>query len=168
MADLEWDEIVAEAGDRFNVPPEGKFPAVIEETEVTTSKSSGAPMIVAKLKIAEGPHAGKRPKKVYVVKSAKAAGLLMGHLKAVGIDAETLKKHKPTMAQIAAVMVGKRVNIEIKHEEYRGETQAVVNFSMRQPEGGAVAVTSFPPVAAEPAPAAGGSASGGYSSDPGF
>lgn len=167
MVDLGWDDIVSEAGDRFNIPPEGKFAAVIEDTEVTTSKSSGAPMIVVKVKIAEGPHAGKRPKKVYVVKSAKAAGLLMGHLKAVGIDAETLKKHKPTMAQIAAVMMGKRVTVEIKHEEYRGETQAVVNFSMRQPEGGAVAVTSFPPVTEAPAASAGTPAQG-FTKDPGF
>jgi len=167
MADLPWDEIVAEAGDRFNVPPVGKYTALIEEAEATVSKSTGNPMIVVKLKISEGPHAGKRPKKVYVTKSAKAAGMLMGHLKAVGIDAETLKKHKPTMAQIAAVMVGKRVNVEIVHDEYRGETQAVVQYSMRQPEGGAVAVTSFPAVA-EPTPAAAGAPAQGFTEDPGF
>lgn len=169
MADLGWDEIVSEAGDRFNVPPEGKYTATIEEAEATVSKNTGNPMIAVKLKIAEGPHAGKRPKTTYVVKSAKAAGMLLGHLKAVGIDAETLKKHKPSMAQIAAVMVGKRVSIEVKHEEYRGETQAVVNFTMRQPEGGAIAVTSFPPVSAETTVAAGASApAAGFTTDPGF
>jgi len=169
MADLGWDDIVAEAGDRFNVPPEGKYVAVIEEAESTVSKSTGNPMIAVKLKISEGPHAGKRPKTTYVVKSAKAAGMLLGHLKAVGITAETLKKHSPTMPQIAAVMVGKRVSIEVKHEEYRGETQAVVNFTMRQPEGGAVEVTSFPPITAETTVSAGSSApASGFTSDPGF
>lgn len=169
MADLPWDDIVAEAGDRYNVPPEGKYVAVIEEAEAAVSKNSGNQMIAVKLKISEGPQAGKRPKKVYVVKSAKAAGMLLGHLKAVGITAETLKKHSPTMTQIAAVMVGKRVAIEVKHEEYRGETQAVVNFTMRQPEGGAVEVTSFPPVTAQTTVSAGSSApAAGFTTDPGF
>lgn len=167
MADLDWDEIVAEAGDRFNVPPEGNFVAIIEEAENAVSKNGGNPMIVLKLRISEGPHANKRPKKTYMVKSAKAAGMFLGHAKAVGISADTLKKLRPTMAQIAAVLPGKRVSIEIKHEEYRGETQAVVNFAMKPPPGGAVEITEFPAVAAtEPtAPAGGGQ---GFTSDPGF
>lgn len=169
MADLGWNEIVAEAGDRFNVPPEGEYQAIVESAEATVSKNSGNQMIAVKLKIAEGPHAGKRPKTTYIVKSAKAAGMLMGHLKAVGITAEVLKAHNPTMAQIAAVIVGKRVGIEVKHEEYRGEAQAVVNFNMRPPTGGAKEVTGFPPVAQVAAQGgASGTTAGGHTTDPGF
>lgn len=174
MADMPWDELISEAGDRFNVPPEGDYVAIIEEAESTVSKNSGNQMIALKLKISEGPHSSKRPKKTYMVKSAKAAGMFLGHAKAVGITADTLKKHNPTMSQIAAVIVGKRVSIEIKHEEYRGETQAVVNFAMKPPPGGAVEVTSFPPISEtlghlqDAGAAATATPNTGYTTDPGF
>lgn len=144
MADMGWDEFVAEAGDKFDVPPEGDYEFTIEDAEATVAKSSGNPMIKAKLKIAEGPQAGKSIKAVNVVKSPKAASMFLRHVNAVGISADTLREQKPTLAQIASVMVGKRVSGKVKRGEYMGMPQAELEWNMKPPTAGAVAVSSFP------------------------
>lgn len=169
MADMPWDELIAEAGDRFNIAPEGEYDFTILETEATTFKSGNAG-IKAKLKVAEGPHAGKSVKTVNVVKSPKAAGLFLRHIAAVGITPDTLREHNPTLAQIAKVMEGKRVRGTVKHTEFRGETQAELEWNMRAPEGGAIEVTSFPAVAAvdEYSTQQSGPVPVGSSEDPGF
>jgi hypothetical protein len=169
MADMSWDELVSEAGDEYNLPPEGEYQAIIEKTEATVSKvkengKGGNPMIVVSLKISEGPQHGKGPKKHYVTKSAAAAGLFLGNMKAVGVTVDDLKKYNPTMDQVARYMVGKRVTIKIKYDKYNGNDQAVVDYTMKPPRDGATACEGFPQAAETPV----GAAAGGSTIDPGF
>lgn len=176
MADQSWDDILTIAGDKFDILPEGSYPAVIKAAEATVSKNSGNDMIACTVKVSEGPHAGKGVKTVYVSKPGPgtkpdkmegAVDMFMRHLKSVGITIDILRTHKPTTAQIARVMEGKAVTIVVKHTEWpkgSGELQAENQGPLRPPASGAVEVTSFPPVMAT-APAA---ASGGYTTDPGF
>jgi len=145
MADESWEDMITAAADRFNVAPEGTFEFRIEDAESTVF-SSGNPGIKVKLKIANGPEAGKSIKTVNVVRSPKAAGLFLDHLAAVGISADTLMQAKPTLDQIAKIMPGKHVSGTVKHKEYQGRTQAELQWNMKPPAGGAVPVTAFPAV----------------------
>lgn len=157
MTEYDWDTLVDAAGDRFNPLAEGEYEFVVIEAEPTVSKNSGNEMIAVSLKVASGPHRGKSPKTVYVskpgpgTKPSKLEGavrMFFGHLNAFGIKPETLRQHKPTMGQIASVMLGKTVSGEIGHEPYRGEMQAVIQGNLRPPQSGAVEVTSFPQLSA--------------------
>lgn len=145
MADELWDDIIAAAGDRYNLASEGFHEFRIEEAEAKTF-NSGNPGIVVKLKVAYGPEAGKSVKPVNVVRTPKAAGLFIDHLNAVGISIDTLREAKPTLAQIAAVMPGKLVRGKVKHSEYQGRPQAEIEWNMRPPEDGADPVTEFPEI----------------------
>lgn len=168
MADMPWDELIAEAGDRFNIAPEGEYEFVINEAEAKTFKT-GNDGIVAKLKVADGPHAGKSVKPVNVVKSPKAASLFLRHVAAVGITPEALREENPTLAQIAKVMEGKRVRGKVKHVDFRGETQAEIEWNMRPPTGGAAEVTTFPALgAADQLGYGSDTAAPAASDDPGF
>lgn len=143
MADELWDDIIQQAGERFNIAPEGDYEFRIEEAESKVF-STGNAGIVAKLKVAYGPEAGKSVKPVNIVRSPKAAGLFLDHLNAVGITPETLMEQKPTLDQIAKVMPGICVQGTVKHTEYQGRTQAELQWNMRPSEHGAKPITSFP------------------------
>lgn len=143
MADESWETIIAQAGDRYNIAPEGDFEFRIEEAESKVF-STGNSGIVAKLKVAFGPEAGKSIKQVNIVRSPKAAGLFLDHLAAVGIAPETLMEEKPTLDQIAKVMIGVHVQGTVKHKPYKGRTQAELEWNMRPSMNGATPITSFP------------------------
>lgn len=144
MADETWDDFIKEAGDDFNLPPEGEYDFVIVETEGKVS-SAGNPMVRVKAKITSGPHAGKSIKDFYVLRMASQAKKFMMHMKAVGITLELLQEHKPTMQQLAKVMEGKAFRGKVRHtSDDRYGDAAELSWSMMPPAGGAVAVTSFP------------------------
>jgi hypothetical protein len=175
MADKSWDDIIADAGDDFNIPPEGKYQAVIKTAESTVSRS-GNQMVSCGITIAEGPHARKFIKTVHISKPGPgtapdkaegAARMFLRHLKALGITIETLKQHNPTMDQIAAVAVGKPVTVNVKHAEWNGNVQAEHQGPLMAPASGAVEVTSFPPVGTQVL-SSGAPMAAGYDADPGF
>lgn len=143
MADESWEDIITKAGDRYNIAPEGTYEFRIEEAEskVFNSGNSG---IVAKLKVAYGPEAGKSVKPVNIVRTPKAAGLFLDHLNALGITPDVLMEQKPTLDQIAKIMPGIHVQGTVKHTEYKGRTQAELEWNMRPSMHGAKPVTEFP------------------------
>ena len=164
MADESWDDIVTEAETSgFGEPaPLGTYEVKIISAEAGESSNKKTPQIKLKLKITKGPHAGK-PATTYghtYWKTPAAAWSVVGNCNAVGISNETLKAKQPTLAQIAAVMVGKIVNVTTMQEVDRknndepvtlrdGSPKIVVKGTMQQKDGGAVPVTSFPAVAAQ-------------------
>jgi hypothetical protein len=177
MADVSWDDILGTADEAFNILPEGQYQAVIRGAESKVSKKNNE-MVACTIKVSEGPYAGKGIDTVYVSRPGPgtepdrmegAVSMFMRHLKGLGISFDTLKAHKPSMAQIARVVEGKQITIVVKHEEFpkgSGVMQAKHQGPLRAPASGAVEVTSFPPVAATAS--AGSTPAGGFSSDPGF
>ena len=118
----------------------------IISAEAGESSNKKTPQIKLKLKITKGPHAGK-PATTYghtFWKTQAAAWSVVGNCNAVGISNETLKAKKPTLAQIAAVLVDKK---EVKTSR-DGSAVIVVKGTMQAKEGGAIPVTTFPAVAA--------------------
>lgn len=144
MADESWDDFIAEAGENFNLPPEGEYDFVIVEAEGKVSKS-GNPMVRVKAQITSGPESGKSIKDFYVLRVASQAKKFVMHMKAMGITVELLAAHKPTMQQLAKAMEGKTFRGKIMHtSDDRYGDAAELSWAMMPPEGGAVAVTSFP------------------------
>lgn len=176
MADESWDDIVTEAENSgFGEPaPLGKYEVKIISAEAGESSTKKTPEIALKLKITKGEHAGKSPTTYphKFWKTQKAAWSVTGNCNAVGISNDTLRAHKPTLAQIAAVMVGKVVNVTTTYEIDKdtkepvvlrnGDNKIVVRGTMNAPDGGANPVTAFPPVPQIHTPVVGGvSASAG-------
>lgn len=144
MADESWDAFIDEAADAFNPLPEGTYDFVITEAEGKVS-SSGNPMVRVAAKVSSGPESGKAIKDFYVIRMASQAKKFVLHMKAVGITIETLTAHKPTMQQLAAVMVGKSFRGKVKHTSSDDFGDAVeLSWAMLPPATGAVAVTGFP------------------------
>jgi hypothetical protein len=146
MADESWADVIKQAGDRYNLAPEGDYEFKIEEAESTTF-STGNSGLKVKLRVAEGPEAGKSVKTVNVVRSPKAAGMFLDHLGAVGISPETLMEQQPTLDQIAKVMPGVQVQGSVKHSEYpkgSGRMQAELQWSMKASKYGVKPITEFP------------------------
>ena len=176
MADESWDDYVAEAeASGFGeAAPFGTYQVRIESAEAGESSKAHTPLIEVRAKIVHGDHAGKKattyPATFYKSnKSAAGKAMFITNMKAFGITGETLVKHKPTLAQIAAVLPGKVVTIKTgpKKNQDGSVNDEVADMigTFKPPAEGAVEVTSFPPVAAAPAQAA---AAAGYTSDPGF
>lgn len=149
MADETWAEFLAEAEDVFTLLPEDEYDFIITKTEGKVSKS-GNPMVVVSSKVASGPHAGKAIKDFYVMRLTSSPSWIkkfMQHMQAMGIDMSTLAQHKPTMQQIAKVMEGKQFRGKVRHtsdDNYGDDVE--LSWAMKPPTGGAVAVTSFPPL----------------------
>lgn len=150
MADESWDSIIANAGDGFNRPPEGDYTFSVTDAVAGVGKSEPYnPNIKVSLKIAEGPEVGKAIKDYYMVKSVGGAQKFLSNLKALGIATETLMTSRPTLDQIAKVIVGKRVSGTVVHKSHpRFGDSAEIDWQLRAPDEGAFEVTEFPALSA--------------------
>jgi len=183
MADYGWDDLVKDAEEKGfgQVAPPGDYTVRVESAESKMSSGKGAsgvsnPMIQCKLKITEGPHAGKKPTSPfdhYIVKSPNAARMFLGNMNAFGITAESLTTLRPTMEQIAKLITGKTVvvttQVDPKEPKDRdGNDRIQVKGTLKPPVGGVVAVTEFPAVSAVEQVYGTAPASVATTTDPGF
>lgn len=162
MADESWDDIVAEAetsGFGEPAPIGGPYEVRIFNAESVELGDEKKPAIKMKFKITSGEHAGK-PATTYghtVWKSP--AWAIVNNCAAVGITGETLKKHQPTMAQLAATMEGKIVSIMtepdahwktkvVKTDRNNNQVIRVKGTMQKSKTTPAPVVTHFPPIGA--------------------
>lgn len=171
MADESWETLVKAAESQgFAEPaPLGTYTVRVEGAEAGESSQKKTPQIEFKLKITEGPHAGKRPTTfaARIYKTEKAAGMFLGNMTAFGITGKTLVAHKPTLEQIARVCIGKTVQITTRvdrqgRKSNDGSDIIEMAGTFKAPPTGAAEVTSFPAATVNAAPA------GGFTTDPGF
>jgi Protein of unknown function (DUF669) len=174
MTTVPWDVLVAKAKTEgfTEVAPVGSYQCRIESAEAGESSQKKTPQIDMRLKITEGEHAGKRPTtfshRIYMTEAN--ASIFMQNLNAFGITNEVAVQHRPTLDQIARAIVGKVVTVVTQEAKRDGvvqldrdnNPQIEVKWSLKAPQSGAVAVTSFPPVGG------GYAAPGGSTEDPGF
>jgi hypothetical protein len=175
MTTVPWDVLVAKAKESgvTEVAPIGNYQVRIEAAEAGESSAKKTPQIEMRLKITEGEHAGKRPTtyahRIYMTEAN--ASMFMQNMKAFGISDEVLVSQRPTLDQIARVIIGKTVTAKTQVAKRNGEAQTdregnpqvEVAWSFKTPRNGAIAVTEFPPVGGGAPAMAGGSAI-----DPGF
>ena len=173
MTTVPWDVLVAKAKESgmTEIAPVGTYQARIEGAEAGENQNGNA-FIEVRLKITEGEHAGKRPTTFYhkIYSTERSASIFMDNMKAFGITPEIAVQHRPTLDQIARVLSGKVVTVVTQEAKRNGvvqldrdnNPQIEVKWSLKAPQTGAVAVTSFPPVGG------GYAAPGGSTEDPGF
>jgi hypothetical protein len=160
MAEMPWDELVKKAEEKGygEVAPVGRHVVRVETATAKVSKNSN-PMIACKLKITQGPHAGKlaTSRNHNLTMSEKAASMFLQNLKALGISKETLLSQKPTMAQIAKAIEGASAiaNTWVDTNPTWGKDQEgndviSVKWSLSPLDGGGTRpITTFPKLASE-------------------
>lgn len=144
MADESWDSFISEAADVLTPLPEDTYDFVVTKAEGKTSKS-GNPMVQVSAKVTTGPHAGKGIKDFYVLRMASQAKKFVENMTAMGISMDLLMKEKPTMQQVALVMVGRPFRGKVRHTTSEDYGDAVeLSWAMKPPTGGADPVLTFP------------------------
>jgi hypothetical protein len=158
MTTVPWDVLVAKAKETVitEVAPVGSYQVRVESATAGESSAKKTPQIEIRLKITEGEHAGKRPTTFHhrIYQTEASASIFMENMKAFGITDEALLQHRPTLDQIARVIVGKTVTVKTQiakrngevQTDRNGDSQIEVSWSFRTPAAGATAVTEFPPV----------------------
>lgn len=177
---LDWDSVLQQVeheekenpslgpGD-FEPLPNGPYNVVVQEASKEVSKS-GNDMIKTRVQVTEGPYAN-RVLFSYIVFSKgnpKAMRMTLERLSAFGITREIIATTKPSIPQIAEMMVGRRAVAVVSTQtegEYAGRNE-IKSFRApkdAQPAPAAPAAAPAPgipnipapaPAAAAPAPAA--------------
>ena len=154
MSDLNWDDVLgsveaeekenpSSSGD-FEALPKGPYEVVVQEAEKQTAKS-GNDMIKTRVQVSSGPYAN-RILFSYIVFSQgnpKAMRMTLERLAAFGLTREFIATQKPSIPQIAELLVGRKAT-------------AVVDIQKEGDFAGRNEIKSFRPLegAAQPAPAA--------------
>lgn len=152
MAGASWDEIIAEAGDGFNRPPEDEYEFRITSAEAVTGKKDPFyEQLKIEAKIAQGPQAGKSIKTFYLVKAVgdtKRLAKFLRQLRVLGISADTLRSEQPSMAQIAKAIEGRPFIGKVKHnsDAKYGDSADLEWGQMSPPSTPIEEVTAFPAI----------------------
>lgn len=152
MADESWDDIIADAGDSFNRPPEDEYEFRISAAEAVRGKQSPFyEQLKVDAKIAHGPQAGKAIKTFYLVKAvgdSKRLAKFLRQLGVLGISTDTLRSEQPSMAQIAKAIENKCFTGKVKHnsDARYGDSADLEWGQMNPPSTDIEPVLSFPAI----------------------
>lgn len=137
MSDLNWDDVLGavdadekenpSAPSDFEALPTGPYNVVVQEADKQLS-STGKDMIKIRVQVTDGPYAN-RVLFNYIVFSQdnpKAMRMTLERLAAFGVTRETIAAHRPSISQIADMLVGRkaiaRVDIQ-KTGDYAGRNE---------------------------------------------
>lgn len=168
---LNWDDVLGSveedekenpsSGGDFEAIPAGPYNVVVQEAEKMVS-SSGNDMIKTRVQVTDGPYAN-RVLFSYIVFSQgnpKAMRMTLERLAAFGVTRETIAAHKPSVSQIADMLVGRRAIARVGIQssgQYAGSNE-VKGFKplegVEQPALAAPAAPSQPGVPNIPQPQA--------------
>lgn len=162
---LDWDEVLGAVENQeqeekndpnsksdFEAIPAGPYEVVVQEADKQTAKSSGNDMIKVRLQVTNGPYAN-RVLFGYIVFSTgnpKAMRITLDKLGAFGVSRELIATQKPSVAQIAELLVGQRAIARVGIQdsgEYKGSNE-VKGF--KPPAGGAQPVAQTAAAAPKP------------------
>ena len=174
---LNWDDVLGAVDEDekenpstqndFEALPTGPYNVVVQEAEKQVA-STGKDMIKLRVQVTDGPYAN-RILFNYIVFSQdnpKAMRMTLERLAAFGVTRETIAAHKPSISQIADMLVGRRAVARVdiqKSGDYAGRNE-IKGFKplegAEQPDVVAPApaaqpgVPSIPQPQAQPAPQA--------------
>ena len=119
--DFDWDEAIKGAKQGFEPLPPTTYDVVVKNAEGKQA-STGSPMVKITLEVTSGPYAGRLVWTNLVVKpgSPDSARIFAAKCMAFGLTAEWLSASKPTFAQTAAALIGKRATVEVTQRDYNG------------------------------------------------
>lgn len=108
----------------FEAIPKGVYDAEVDQVEYQISKSSGQPMFQFVFNITSGEYAGR---KLFFYTSFSQKALSGTKTSLLRIDPTIFNgPFKPQEIADNGVLLGKKLRIKVKHEDYNGETRAQV------------------------------------------
>lgn len=159
--ELDWDDVLGgvekfendpENKDKisggFEAIPKGPYNVVVQEADKQVSQNTGADMIKVRVQVTDGPYANRVLYNyiVFTKGNPQAMRLTLERLAAFGVTRELIATQKPSIPEIAELLVGRRaiaiVGIQDKGE-YKGSNEIK---SFRPLEG----VTQPPPSVSKP------------------
>ena len=152
---IDWDQAIKDAKEGTDPVPPGSYTVKVEKAEAVKAQSSGSPMIKATLRIVGGPHDGRFvwTNLVHKPGSPGSAKMFAVKVMAFGITAEVLAAQKPTMPQVAEMLVGRQAVVDVEIREWQGRMSNDVKSikpSATVPSVPSVAPTPTPTPAAAP------------------
>jgi hypothetical protein len=127
--ELNWDDVLGSveedekenpsSSNDFEALPKGPYNVVVQEADKQVS-STGKDMIKLRVQVTDGPYAN-RVLFNYIVFSQgnpKAMRMTLERLAAFGVTRETIAAHKPSISQIADMLVGRKAiaRVDIQKE----------------------------------------------------
>lgn len=139
MSDLDWDSVLGDVaeeekenpgggGGDFETIPKGPYEVVVQEADKQTAQSSGNDMIKVRVQITGGPYANRVLFSyiVFTTGNPKGMRVTLDKLAAFGVTREVIAASKPSIPQIAEMLVGRKaiatVGIQEKGE-YKGNNE---------------------------------------------
>lgn len=127
MATVNWNDVVNQAEEGPQPVPDGTYNAYVESAEGKMA-GTGAPMVVAVFKIADGPYAGRSIFNNFVLtkNNPNAMGFFIQHMGVLGVDRSTITQLSTdeftAMQQLAQMITGKYATITVSHRVWEGRT----------------------------------------------
>jgi hypothetical protein len=161
MSDLNWDDVLgtvekdeaenpSSGGGDFEALPKGPYEVVVQEADKQVA-STGKDMIKVRVQVVSGPYAN-RVLFNYIVFSQdnpKAMRLTLERLAAFGLTREFIATQKPSIPQIAELLVGRKATAVVGIQE-KGDYAGRNEIKAFRPLEGAAQPT---PTVAAPKPA---------------
>lgn len=127
---MNWADLVGIAGEATGAVllPAQDYHVVVDKAEATKTQG-GKDQIKVQFRVASGAYQGKGPiynQFVVSPESPNAMSFFFQHLGVFGMTTDYLKQHNPTMAQIAALMIGKQCTVKIEHGSWQGKPKMEV------------------------------------------
>lgn len=136
MSDLNWDDVLGDvekeeadnpSTNDFEAIPAGPYEVVVQEADKQVA-STGKDMIKVRVQVANGPYAN-RVLFNYIVFSQgnpKAMRMTLERLAAFGLTREFIATNKPSVPQIAELLVGRKATAVVgiqKEGDYAGRNE---------------------------------------------
>lgn len=124
MSEINWSELKKSADDATKPAPDGEYDLECVKAEAGNAASSGNPKIGAQLKIVGGPCNGKNLLHTFNLTpdSGIALSFFFSAMEAFGLDGNFFNQ-SPSMAQVAAALVGRKVHAKVGHREWQGQVR---------------------------------------------
>jgi hypothetical protein len=132
VSSINWKDLKKSADDATKPAPDGEYDLEVVKAEAGTAATSGNPKINAQLRVDGGPSHGKTMFHTFNLTpdSAIALSFFFAAMEAFGLDGNFFDQ-EPSMEQIAAALVGRKVHAKIGHREWNGQTRNnIETFSM--------------------------------------
>lgn len=151
--DINFQQLMAEAGEGFQPIPPGPYTVECEKAEPTTSTSQ-KPQIKVTLRVLGGDHNGRKLFDQFTLTAGNPAalGFFFDNMAAFGLDRSFfagLGQMANPMAYVAQMLLGRQANISVKMDTYQGvERNKVAQY---RPIAGGNAPVGAPPQQGVPA-----------------
>ena len=155
-APIDWDRELKAMEEGTKPVPPGLYAVRVTGAEVKQART-GSPMITITVMIDDGgPYQGRLlfSNLVFKFDNPQAVRRTVSQVQLLGVSPEELRSNRPSLAQLAAKVIGARAMGEVTHREWKGETQMDIRFvSGNVPTAGTPNVPSMQsPSTPSPAP----------------